>query len=144
MEHLDKHSQKEIELRKKMRQLRIFHKDIREQFVRSSGKGGQNVNKVSTCVMLMHVPTGIQVKCQEHRTQAANRYQAKRILVDKVHQFYHDQKVHQIQAFEKRRRQTRKRPGVLKEGILQEKHKQSDKKIKRRKIKDINIDEVAV
>jgi peptide chain release factor len=143
MEHLDKHLQKELELRKKMRQLKIYHKDIREQFIKSSGKGGQNVNKVSTCVMLLHVPTGIQVKCQEHRTQAANRYQAKRILVDKVHQQQHDQKVHQIQAFEKRRRQTRKRPGILKEEILQKKHQVSEKKAQRRKIIEINVDEVA-
>jgi protein subunit release factor B len=71
-------------LREKMRELGIFEKDIEEKFVRSSGKGGQNVNKTSTCVYLKHVPTGIEVKCMKDRSQSINRFLARRELVKKI------------------------------------------------------------
>jgi protein subunit release factor B len=75
---------KQEALRKRMENLGIFEKDIVEKFIRSSGKGGQKVNKASTCVYLKHLPTKIEVKCQEERYQALNRYLARRILTDKI------------------------------------------------------------
>ncbi len=71
-------------LRERMDTLGIFEKDIEEKFVRSSGHGGQNVNKTSTCVYLRHVPTGIEVKCMKDRTQSVNRFFARRELVQRV------------------------------------------------------------
>ena len=64
--------------------LGVREADIEESFVRSGGHGGQNVNKTSTCVMLVHRPTGVQVKCQETRQQGLNRFIARRLLLDKI------------------------------------------------------------
>jgi protein subunit release factor B len=71
-------------LRKKMEALGIREKDIEEKFVRSSGSGGQKVNKTSTCVYLKHIPTGIEVKCMKGRSQSLNRFLARRELVEKI------------------------------------------------------------
>lgn len=71
-------------LKEKMKSLGIHEKDIDEKFVRSSGKGGQKVNKTSTCVYLKHIPTGIEVKCMKDRSQSINRFLARRELVKKV------------------------------------------------------------
>lgn len=130
----ERHHEKEKELKKKMRKLKVYMKDIKEKFVRSSGPGGQNVNKVSTCVVLHHVPTNITVKCQEARTQGMNRYIARRLLVEKIEQRIHEENLKKIQSYEKRKRQTRKRPKSLKEEILERKHRQSEKKQMRKKV----------
>ncbi len=71
-------------LREKMEILRIHEKDLEEKFVRSSGAGGQKVNKTSTCVYLKHLPTGLEVKCMKERSQSINRFLARRELVDKI------------------------------------------------------------
>jgi len=71
-------------LMEKMKALGIHEKDIVEKFVRSSGKGGQKVNKTSTCVYLKHIPTGIEVKCMKDRSQSINRFLARRELVENL------------------------------------------------------------
>ncbi len=71
-------------LKERMEILGIFEKDIKEKFVRSSGKGGQKVNKTSSCVYLKHIPTGIEVKCLEDRSQSINRFLARRELVERI------------------------------------------------------------
>ncbi len=68
-------------LRETMEALGILEKDIEEKFIRSSGHGGQNVNKTATCVYIRHVPSGIEVKCMETRSQSINRFLARRELV---------------------------------------------------------------
>lgn len=71
-------------LREAMATVGIREEDLEERFVRSSGKGGQHVNKTSTCVWLRHIPTGIEVKCMAERNQSVNRFLARRELVEKV------------------------------------------------------------
>lgn len=71
-------------LKEKMKLLGIHEKDIEEKFVRSSGKGGQHVNKKATCVYLKHIPTGIEVKCMRDRSQSVNRFLARRELVERI------------------------------------------------------------
>jgi protein subunit release factor B len=119
---------KEKELIKKMEALNIYEKDIKESFVRSGGKGGQHVNKTSTCVYLKHIPTGIEVKCQEERSQSLNRYKARVILIKKIDQLIKGKESEEIQRIEKIRRQKRKRSKRAKEKILAEKKIMSEKK----------------
>src|SRR3989337_3053461 len=71
-------------LREKMESLNIHEEDITEKFIRSSGKGGQKVNKTSTCVYIKHIPTGIEIKCMKDRSQSINRFLARRELVERI------------------------------------------------------------
>jgi len=123
--------EKENALSKRMEGLGIFEKDIVEKFIRSSGRGGQRVNKVSTCVYLKHIPTKIEVKCQKERSQALNRFLARRILTDKIEKEIRGKESEELQRIEKIRRQKRKRSKRAKLKILEEKRKQSLKKKER-------------
>ena len=76
--------QKLAALRRRMEELGVRESDLEESFVRSGGKGGQKVNKVATCVVLVHRPTGTRVKCQKDRSQAMNRFFARRMLLDEL------------------------------------------------------------
>jgi peptide chain release factor len=71
-------------LQAKMEGLGIREKDIEEKFIRSSGRGGQKVNKTSSCVYLRHIPTGIEVKCMRERSQSLNRFLARRELLSRI------------------------------------------------------------
>ena len=76
--------EKNMWLKERMDALGIHEKDILEKFIRSSGKGGQKVNKTSSCVYLKHIPTGIEVKCMKERSQSINRFLARRELVGRI------------------------------------------------------------
>jgi len=123
--------QKEDSLRMKMELLGIHEKDLVEKFVRSSGKGGQKVNKTATCVYLKHLPTGIEVKCQRERSQSINRFLARRRLVNKIQAKILGEKNEEQKRIEKIRRQKRKRSQRAKQKMLEEKKKQSEKKAAR-------------
>jgi len=122
---------KEEALLRKMEGLGIRESDLVEKFVRSGGRGGQNVNKVSTCVYLKHLPTGIEVKCQQERSQALNRYLARRILADKVERLILGRKSEEEQRIAKIRRQKRKRSKRAQEKILADKRRLGEKKRER-------------
>jgi protein subunit release factor B len=119
---------KERALLEKMGSLGIREEDIIERFVRSRGHGGQNVNKVSTCVYLKHIPTGVEVKCQQERSQALNRFFARRILVQKIEDQILGKESAEQQRIAKLKRQKRKRSKRAQEKVLHLKHLQSEKK----------------
>lgn len=120
--------EKESDLLERMETLNIREEDIEESFVRSSGKGGQHVNKTSTCVYLKHAPTGVEVKCQQERSQAFNRYRARVLLVKKIDQLIKGRESEELQRIEKIRRQKRKRSRRAKEKMLAEKKITAEKK----------------
>jgi protein subunit release factor B len=119
---------KEKQLLERMQALGVREQDLDEQFVRSSGAGGQNVNKVATCVVLSHRPSGIRVKCQKERSQALNRYLARRILLDKIAAKIGNAQTAEEQKAAKIRRQKRRRSRRAKARMLDEKHRQAEKK----------------
>ena len=117
-----------------MMNLGVAESDFEESFIRSSGPGGQKVNKSSSCVYLIHLPTSLTVKCQRERSQALNRYLARRLLLDKIELKQKGFVAEQRKKTEKLRRQKRKRSKRAKEKILTAKHQQAEKKVLRGKV----------
>jgi len=126
--------EKETQLAQRMTALGVREADIEESFVRSGGHGGQNVNKTSTCVMLLHRPTGLQVKCQATRQQGLNRFIARRLLLDKIEEKQKGYVAARRAEIEKIRRQKRKRSKRAKERMLAGKSQHSAKKALRRSV----------
>jgi len=109
----------------RMRRLAVSESDLEESFTRSSGPGGQNVNKVSTAVTLKHVPTNLSVTVQDHRSQAMNRQLARERLLDAIESAIRARKQAAVSAVAKRRRQNSRRPRGVKERILEGKKRRS-------------------
>jgi protein subunit release factor B len=118
-----------------MRKLEISESDLREMFARSSGPGGQNVNKVSTAVTLRHLPTGISVTAQDSRSQAVNRRLARERLLEAIENVRERQRMAEIATREKERRRKSPRPPALKKKILESKRRRGELKKQRTKIK---------
>jgi protein subunit release factor B len=125
-------------LKSRMQKFGIREEDIIENFIRSGGPGGQNVNKTSTAVYLKHIPTGIEVKCQKERSQILNRYLARKLLISKIEEGVLGRLSEERQRIEKIRRQKRKRSKRAKLKILDAKHRHSEKKELRGKVRDID------
>ena len=124
--------EKEEHLSQRMAALGVRETDLEETFVRSGGHGGQNVNKTATCVMLIHRPSGVQVKCQETRQQGLNRFIARRLLLDKIEALKTGAVATERARIEKIRRQKRRRSRRAKMRMLADKAHQSAKKESRR------------
>ena len=120
-----------------MARLNINEADLEESFTRSSGPGGQNVNKVSTAVTLRHRPSGISVTVQDSRSQAQNRKLARERLFEAIERREKEERAALIALREKERRRKSPRPRALKRKILESKHKRSELKRRRTKVRDM-------
>ena len=130
---------KEDALEAKMRRFSVWESDLEEHFIRSRGPGGQNVNKTSTGVYLKHIPTGIEVKVFNERSQVLNRYAARKILTNKIETMILGRESEERKRIEKIRRQKRKRSKRAKEKMLRNKRLHSEKKEMRKKVEVNNV-----
>lgn len=122
-------------LQKRMNALGLREEDLEERFIRGAGPGGQKINKTSSTVVITHLPTGMEVRCQRERSQLANRHWARVELCDRVESQRNAERLAKKQAREKKRRQNRPRPRGVKERILKGKRQRSDLKKKRGRVR---------
>lgn len=132
-------SEKIARLEKRMKKIGLKESEIIEKFVKASGPGGQKVNKTSSCVYLKHKPTGIEIKCQQGRSQALNRFLARRNLVEKLEEKILKKKSEKQKKIAKIRKQKKKRSKRAKEKMLRQKKIRAEKKEMRKRIKPENL-----
>lgn len=121
-------------LKERLNKLQVKEEDLVEKFILGSGKGGQKINKTSSCVYLKHIPTGIQIKCQQDRSREMNRFYARRELCDRIEKKRLGLLSEQEQEREKIRRQKRRRSRKSKQKMLEGKKKRGELKTLRSSI----------
>ncbi len=125
---------KQAQIAALMAEAKVYEEDLEESFVLGGGPGGQKVNKTSSVVRLVHVPSGLQVKCSETRSREDNRWLARRQLAETILEREHRRKSAATQAREKIRRQKRRRSRRQRDKMLDDKHAHAEKKAARRKV----------
>lgn len=121
----------EVNLR--LAKMGVTEANLREDFIKGSGSGGQKINKTSSCVQLFHAPSGIAVRCQESRSRELNRFLARRILAEKLEQLIFKKESAKEKLIYKIRAQKKKRSRRAKEKILQGKKHHAEIKSSRKR-----------
>ena len=130
---------KQAALKKRMEELDINESDLTEKFIKGTGAGGQKINKTSSCVYLRHEPSGIEVKCQTTRSQAENRFHARRELCEKIAAQIEGEKTRRQQEIDKIRRQKKRRSRKSKEKMLVDKKRRAEIKKQRTNITEEDL-----
>jgi protein subunit release factor B len=125
--------EKKESLERTMEELGVREEDLIEKFILGSGKGGQKINKTSSCVYLKHIPSGIEIKCQQDRSRELNRYLARKMLCESIKENLLHEKSEKQQLREKIRRQKRTRTRKQRKKMLEQKRIHSEKKASRKK-----------
>ena len=125
---------KQAQIAALMAEAKVYEEDLEESFILGGGPGGQKVNKTSSVVRLLHVPSGLQVKCAETRSREDNRWLARRQLAETILEREHRRKSAAAEAREKIRRQKRRRSRRQRDKMLDDKHAHAAKKAARRKV----------
>jgi protein subunit release factor B len=123
---------KRDQLAARMSELGVRESDLVEKFVLGTGRGGQKINKTSSCVYLKHLPSGIEVKCQRSRSRELNRFLARREICDRVDERTRGEQSRRQQEIERIRRRKRRRSQRQKQRMLEAKHQHAAKKQARR------------
>ncbi len=134
--HFPVSEKKYLALLQRMERLGVKEEDLEENFIRGSGSGGQKINKTSSCVTLLHRPTGVQVRCSRERSQSLNRYIARVLLLEKIERDVLHQETEAMRAVAKARRQKARRSRKSKAKMLERKRQQSEKKSFRGPVRD--------
>ena len=134
--HFPVSEKKYLALLQRMERLGVKEEDLEENFIRGSGSGGQKINKTSSCVTLLHRPTGVQVRCSRERSQSLNRYIARVLLLEKIERDVLHQETEAMRAGAKARRQKARRSRKSKAKMLERKRQQSEKKSFRGPVRD--------
>jgi len=116
----------------RLHRLGVSERDLDERFARSGGHGGQNVNKVSTCVLLTHLPTGLTVRVETERTQARNREIARDRLADRLEARERDRRAAAKHAAELTKRQKRRPSAGARRRNVERKRRRGEVKANRR------------
>lgn len=116
-----------------MEKLQLHEDQLIEKFIIGSGKGGQKLHKTASTVYLKHIPSGIEIKCQDSRSRQDNRYFARLRLCEKYHAIVSDEKTKEQQELEKLKRQKKRRSRRSRQKMLDEKSKQGQLKNLRQK-----------
>ena len=131
-------SQRERALEQRMRRLGVEARDLEERFIRSGGPGGQHVNKVATCVVVRHRPTGLEARCQQERSQAMNRYLARVRLLDRLEERSLASARAEAAARAAQRRQQHRRPAWVRAQLVETKRRRGETKQLRRRPRDLS------
>jgi len=116
------------EFLQKAEKLGVEAEDITERFIKGGGKGGQKINKTSSCVMLKHIPTGVEVRCQRHREQSKNRLSAYKLLIRKIEEKVLGAESEKAKKIFKLRKQKKRRSARAKEKMLEIKRRRGELK----------------
>lgn len=125
----------ETALQERLNRLGVRAEDLAEDFIRGSGPGGQKINKTSSTVVLRHLPSGLEVRCQRERSQTLNRYWARVELCDRLEAARDAARLEAQNEREKVRRQNRPRPRGLKRRILEGKRSRAGVKKQRGRVR---------